>query len=155
MTVGFLRHAEAEDRNTSDFERRLTHKGVEQAGKVAAFCRHHGLVPDLIVTSPVVRARETAKIIAKELECDLIEERWLACGMEAADCLREIRAFSKKEFLLLVGHEPDLSHAIAALTGMSDPSCLKIRKASLALVNLVAPDQGCGQLQFLIPARLM
>lgn len=155
MITGFLRHAEAEDAISTDFERRLTPKGIDQAGKVAAFCRDHGLLPDLIVTSPVVRAKETAKIVAKELECDLVEERWLACGMDPTDCLREIAAFSHKDFILLVGHEPDFGDTIAHLIGLHNPSSLKIRKASLTLVDLPELVAGAGQLQFSIPARFM
>lgn len=155
MIIGFLRHAEAEDANGSDFDRQLTHKGHEQAAKAGKFCLRHALVPDLIITSPVVRARQTAGIVAKALGCDLIEERWLSCGMEPTDCLREISVFSKKKFLLLVGHEPDFSDAIATLIGLPDPSALKIGKASLTVLNLVEPRPGCGQLQFLIPPRLM
>ncbi|MFZ4776745.1 MAG: SixA phosphatase family protein [Terrimicrobiaceae bacterium] len=155
MRIGFLRHAEAEDANGSDFERQLTHKGHEQAAKVGKFCQHHNLVPDLIITSPVVRARQTAGIVAKVLGCDLIEERWLACGMDPEDCLKEIAAFFKKDFVLLVGHEPDFSDAIATIIGLPDPSALKIGKASLTVLELVEPRPGCGQLQFLIPPRLM
>ena len=155
MTIGFLRHAEAENGTGTDFERRLTPKGIEQAEKVGNFCLRAGFLPDLIVTSPVVRARQTAGIVAEKTGCDLVEGRWLACGMDPGDCLREISAYSQRNFVLLVGHEPDFSEAIARLIGLIDPSCLKIRKATLAIVNLAAMDQGCGQLQFLIPARLM
>jgi len=155
MTIGFLRHAEAEDPRGSDFERRLTPKGLEQAEKVGKFCLDNGLVPDLTITSPVVRARETARIVTKTLGGDLVEEHWLACGMEPDACLREIRAFAHKEFLLLVGHEPDFSHTIAHLIGLADPSALKIRKASLTLVELAGFEPGSGQLPFSIPARLM
>jgi phosphohistidine phosphatase len=155
MTIGFLRHAEAEDVSESDYGRNLTPKGIDQADKVANFCLRHDLVPDLIITSPYARARQTAQRVAGALECDLIEGRWLSCGMEPGDFLRQMAAFSGKNFVLLVGHEPDFSHAIACLVGLIDPSCLKIRKASLTIVDIAAPDQGCGQLQFSIPARLM
>ena len=68
MTIGFLRHAEAEDVAASDFGRRLTTKGLEQAAKVGKFCMRNGFVPDLIITSPVVRARQTAERIATAAE---------------------------------------------------------------------------------------
>ena len=155
MTIGFLRHAEAEDAVGSDFERRLTPKGLEQSAKVGKFCVRNGFVPDLIITSPVVRARQTAEIVAAATECELVEGSWLACGMEAAECFKEIRALPHKDLVFLVGHEPDFSEAIGCLIGLIDPSCLKIRKATLAIVDIAATEQGCGQLQFLIPARLM
>jgi len=58
MLVTFLRHAEAEDAVTTDFDRRLTAKGLEQADKAGRFCVRCGLIPDVIVTSPVVRAEQ-------------------------------------------------------------------------------------------------
>lgn len=61
MTIGFLRHAEAEDGHGSDFGRKLTPKGLEQAAKAGKFFQRNGLLPDLIVTSPVVRARQTPR----------------------------------------------------------------------------------------------
>ena len=155
MTIGFLRHAEAEHSSGSDFERKLTAKGLDQAEKAARFCLRNGLLPDLIITSPVVRARQTAVIVSETTGCDLIVGEWLACGMEPGDLLREIAVYSQKNFVLLVGHEPDFSDAIACLLGLIDPSSLKIRKTSLTVVEIAAPHQGCGQLQFLIPARFM
>ena len=156
MTIGFLRHAEAEDGRGSDFGRKLTPKGLDQAAKAGKFCERNGFVPDLIITSPAVRARQTAEIVAKATGCELIEGSWLSCGMEAGECLKEIAALSNKmNFVLLVGHEPDFSEAIGCLIGLMDPSCLKIRKASLAIVDISMAELGCGQLQFLIPARLM
>ena len=155
MTIGFLRHAEAESASGSDFDRKLTTKGLDQAEKAARFCLRSSLVPDLIITSPVMRARQTAVIVAATTGSDMIEGAWLSCGMEASDFLKEIAAYSRMNFVLLVGHEPDFSEAIACLIGLIDPSSLKIRKASLTVVEIAAPHQGCGQLQFLIPARFM
>ncbi|MCX6969214.1 MAG: histidine phosphatase family protein [Verrucomicrobia bacterium] len=155
MTIGFLRHAEAEHASGSDFDRRPTPRGLDQAEKAARFCLRNGLLPDLIITSPVVRARRTAEIVAATTGSDLIVGDWLSCGMEPGDFLKEIAAYSQKRFVLLVGHEPDFSDAIACLLGLIDPSSLKIRKASLTIVDIAAPHQGCGQLQFLIPARFM
>ena len=155
MMLCFLRHAEAEDSAASDHERKLTPKGLEQAAKAGKFLARAGILPDLIITSPVVRAKQTAAIVSHLLGVDLVEARWLSCGMEPKDCLSGISAFSSKESILLVGHEPDFSETIAALIGLSDPSALKIRKASLVVIDLAGLNPGCGQLQFLIPARLL
>ncbi|MEI6279315.1 MAG: histidine phosphatase family protein [Verrucomicrobiae bacterium] len=155
MIIGFLRHAEAEHASKSDFDRKLTPKGIGQAEKAARFCLRNGLLPDLIMTSPVVRARQTAGIFAKLTGCDLVEEHWLACGMSPQDCLKEISAILHKDFVLLVGHEPDFSRAISHLIGLPDSSALNIRKASLTAVEVADFRAGCGQLQFSVPVRLM
>ena len=56
MLLYFLRHAEAEDEVTSDFDRKLTPKGLEQADKAGKFCVRFGLIPDVILSSPVSTA---------------------------------------------------------------------------------------------------
>lgn len=155
MIVYFLRHAEAEDDAGSDFVRKLTSKGLEQAAKAGKFLRRAGMVPELIVTSPLVRARQTAEIVANALEVDLVEERWVACGMSAATLRQELVAHEGKASILLVGHEPDFSEVISDLIGLQDPRALHIRKASLTAVEWIPAQRGAAQLQFLVPARLM
>lgn len=156
MVAYFLRHADAEPRASSDHERKLTPKGLEQAEKVGKFLLRCGLVPEIILTSPVVRARQTAKIVAKMLgETDFSEVDWLACGMTSETCLMELKACQEKASVLLVGHEPDFSETIAAMIGLSDTEAIKVRKASLTGVELLNFQAGQGQLHFLVPARLM
>ncbi len=156
MVVSFLRHAEAEDEKTSDFERKLTPKGLGQAEKVGAFCARYGLVPGLIVTSPVVRAEQTARIVARKLgDCPLAVERWLACGMSPATCLGELAGFAKFESLMLVGHEPDFSRTIAMLIGLNDSDAIQIRKSSLTVIDVRHFRSGGGRLEYVVPVRLM
>lgn len=85
--------------------------------------------------------------------CDLVEEGWLSCGMEPGDFLKQIRAYSQKDFILLVGHEPDFSDAIACLVDLLDLGASA--KPNSRSWRSRRQDYGCGQLQFLIPARLM
>lgn len=155
MVVYFLRHAEAEPDADNDFDRKLTPKGLEQAEKAGKFCARNGLVPDLIVSSPVLRAKQTAKIVAQKLGADLAEVHWLACGMANETCLKELRAMERHGSVMLVGHEPDFSEAAAFLLGLPDSDAVKIRKASLTAVDLPEIRPGRGQLQFLVPVRLM
>jgi phosphohistidine phosphatase len=156
MVTYFLRHADAEPRTGSDNERKLTPKGVEQAEKAGKFLVRCGLLPQIILTSPVVRARQTAKIVAEKLgDTELSEVDWLACGMQAETCLMELKARQERASVLLVGHEPDFSETIAVMLGLSDSAAIKLRKASLTGVELQDFQAGQGQLQFLVPAKLM
>lgn len=156
MVVYFLRHAEAEPDAGSDFERKLTPKGLEQAARVGKFLLSNGLLPDAIVASPVIRAMQTAKAVAKKLaSAGLVEGSWLACGMTAATCIEELRAYSELSTVMLVGHEPDFSDAIAAMLGAPDPDAFNIRKASLTAIEIGGLCAGGGRLQFLVPVRLM
>jgi phosphohistidine phosphatase len=156
MVAYFLRHADAEPRVTNDHERKLTPKGLEQAEKVGKFIVRCGLLPEIILTSPVVRARQTARIAAEKLgDTEFSEVDWLACGMTAETCLMELKAHQGKASALLVGHEPDFSETIAAILGLGDAAAIKLRKASLTGVELLDFQVGQGQLQFLVPSRLM
>jgi len=154
MILSFLRHAEAEPSAESDFERRLTTRGLAQAAKAGKFLRRAGLVPDVILTSPVVRALQTARIVANQLDRAPIESSWLACGMKTETLLRELFPHLEKSAVLLVGHEPDFSEAIGALLGAA-PQAIRIRKASLTALELQEAKPASAELQFLIPARLM
>lgn len=156
MIIYFLRHAEAEDCADSDFKRRLTAKGLEQAEKVGKFCVRYGLIPEVILTSPVVRAKQTADLVGKHAgNPNQVVESWLACGMSPSACLGELRAYEKFSHVMLVGHEPDFSEVMAVMIGLPAPAHLHVRKASLTAISLRSLQPGSGQLEFSIPARLM
>ena len=156
MVAYFLRHADAEPRITSDQERKLTPKGLEQSEKAGKFMARCGLLPEIILTSPVVRARQTAQVVAEKLgDAEVSEVDWLACGMSAETCLMELKARQGTASVLLVGHEPDFSETIATMLGVSDAGAIKVRKAALTGIELLDFRAGEGQLHFLVPARLM
>jgi phosphohistidine phosphatase len=155
MLLLFLRHADAEPFSESDFTRALTPKGVDQAKRAGKFLATHDLTPDLIFTSPLVRARETANLVAKAVKLEPSILECLACGMDLDTLMAELRPYSAKASILVVGHEPDFSHAIAELLGMPNPSQLYIRKASLTAIELFVTDEPTGRLQFSIPAKFM
>jgi phosphohistidine phosphatase len=156
MLVSFLRHAEAEDIATSDFDRALTAKGLEQADKVGKFCAVSGLIPDVILSSPLVRAEQTARCVAKRLGgAAVVVEQWIASGMGAEDFFEGIVEYAKMTSVLVVGHEPDFSETISAVLGVTNSAAIQVRKASLTMVDLRALRAGAGRLQFSIPVRLM
>ena len=155
MIVGFLRHAEAEAMAVSDKERRLTPKGLEQAEKVGKFCARIGWVPDCILSSPASRERETTEAVAARLGgIDIVIENFLSCGMSPREFLAEIPAFARFQTVLLVGHQPDFGEVIAELLELP-PGALRIRKASLTVIDLPDLRAGTGRLEFFLPVRLM
>ena len=155
MILYFLRHADAEAGSRSDLDRNLTPKGLEQAAKVGRFCKANGLVPDKILTSPLVRARQTAGIVGKELGIDPLVQDWLACGMGIRTLLKQMHAQDRESSIILLGHEPDFSAAIGELIGVAEGYGVLVTKASLTAVDLTWIEAGSGQLQFSIPVRLM
>lgn len=156
MILYLLRHAEAEVMASSDRARRLTPKGEQQAAKVGRYCAGHGIEPSVILSSPVVRARQTADLVAEGLpEAKLIEVPWAACGMDPWRAMEELGAYGKFPSVLLVGHQPDLGGLAAALLGLGDVRHLRVRKALLLGLELTACQTGAGTLQFFLPVKLM
>lgn len=157
MLVYLLRHAEAETLAQTDHARRLTRKGEDQAERVGKFCRKQGIHPSVILSSPVTRALQTAKIAAKHLDdSQLVEAPWAACGMDPFEALRETAAYDKLSSIMLVGHQPDLGALAAVMIGLGNSRSLYVRKALLAGIDMSrGMSSGRGELQFFIPVKLM
>ncbi len=156
MLLYLLRHAEATPYRVDDFSRRLTEKGIVQAERVGEFLAAHSIKPELILTSPVTRARETAKRVAQKLGgADLTEVPWLACGMSPEAAMEELAAYTKFNSLMIVGHEPDFSTLISILLRMKNNGSLAISKASLTAIDLTRLTPGSGVLRFFLPVKLL
>jgi phosphohistidine phosphatase len=151
MLLYLLRHAEAVPGTGSDGERVLTKKGIAQAKRVGRFCEKHGIQPEVILTSPLRRAEQTARSVARALKStEVIVEPFLASGMQPEAALQELKAYGDMRCVMIVGHEPDFSHLVAQVLKMPSPASIRLRKASLTLIDLTG-----GTLLFSIPAKLM
>ena len=155
MLLILLRHAEAVDRSAADASRQLTAKGIDQAARVAKYLRRKKLLPDLVVSSPVTRAKQTAILVAEAVDRPLELEAGLQPGMSPDQGLAIVQAHAAAAVLLLVGHEPDLGGLAAALLGSPREAILRLRKGSITGIELDRPARGAGELQFLVPVRLM
>ena len=127
MKLFLVRHAIAEDLSDQDDDslRPLTDKGREKMRRIAQALEELGVMPDLIVSSPYVRASQTASILAKELKYkeELAYSDFLVPMGEPNDMIGEINEKFSVDELMLVGHEPNLSSlASILLTGDSDLS---------------------------------
>ena len=116
MRLLIVRHAEAAAGNPDEL-RPLTSEGREHARTVGARLREQGFAADAIVSSPLLRARETAEALGLgEPEVDEL----LAPGATPFD-VRDA-AMGRGETVVVVGHQPDCSKAVAALTGSDEPA---------------------------------
>lgn len=154
MDLILLRHGKAEDFNSGgDFARELVEKGREQARKAAKVLKRAGLLPDVVLTSPVVRARQTAdEFCAVGGVPGEIIQGWLACGMSPETAMQELAAFHDFKRVAIVGHEPDFSELIHWVLGSSGGS-VKMKKGAIACLR-VAPPARHGTLLYLIPPKL-
>ena len=124
--IWLVRHAEAED-GSPDADRRLTAKGEEQSRTVGAALARLGVTVGCCVTSPKVRARDTARLVCDALGVDIIEDERLAGGpFDAHELATEFG-----EDLMLVGHDPDFSLAVHRMTGAQ----MRMPKSGVVAVN--------------------
>ena len=120
-----LRHGEAED-GSPDSERRLTKKGERQSRDAGAALAKLGITIDACLTSPKVRAADTAKLACEVLGVDFTLEPNLAGGPFDAEQLS-----AGLGEVLLVGHDPDFSMAIHAMTGAQ----VRLKKGGVAGID--------------------
>jgi phosphohistidine phosphatase len=136
--IYLLRHGEAEEGTGDDVARRLTPKGERQAQAAGRALATLGIKPDACLTSPKVRAADTARLACEALELELEVTEELRGGQ-----FDSIALAAGRGDVLLVGHEPDFSAEVARLTGAN----VKLRKGGLAaidgstLVSLLQPKE--------------
>lgn len=153
----FLRHGEAADRVRwlgNDSERPLIAKGRKAANDAARIMTGLKIGVDLIVTSPLVRANQTAEILARGLAMSdrLTIDPRLAPGFGPTQMTEILHIYAAKSAVLLVGHEPDLSCTIAQLIGGGR---IKLKKASLSRVDIIGERPMRCELVWLITPKLM
>ena len=118
MKVILVRHAEAHPGEPDDL-RALTDHGLMQAREVGERLAREGVRPDAVLSSPLLRARQTADAIARATGADAEPEERLAPGATADD-LRSAVA-GRGATVVVVGHQPDCSQIAGALTGEPEP----------------------------------
>lgn len=164
MNLYILRHGVAVERGTngykSDAERPLTPKGRRKLRRAVAAMRVMELSFDVILSSPLVRARETAEIVGKglHLQKKLKLTEHLASGGKSAGLVQYLVELEPKlEDVLLVGHEPDLGQlASLLLTGSSSTLQVTFKKGGLCKLTVGRLRAGkCASLEWLLtPSQL-
>ena len=154
MNIYLIRHGEAE--KASDDKphelRELTARGVRLVETSTKLWKNYVTGFDLISSSPLKRAMQTALIIKEifGLESDILEELSLLNGGLTEDLLNFAAAFGT-ENVAMIGHQPDLGAHIAKLTGQYEMN-LKLPPATIAKISFQgSPIMGEGILEFLIP----
>lgn len=153
-----LRHAKSnwETGASRDFDRPLAKRGKKDAPRVGEWLYREGLVPDLVVSSPAERARETAVKVCKSMEFKKKKIQWddEVYGAGVADLLRLLaRCPRDARTVLLVGHNPGFEDLVRYLAAdeLEEPSDGKLLPTA-ALARLEMPDDwstleaGCAQL---------
>jgi phosphohistidine phosphatase len=113
-----VRHAQAAPGEPDEL-RPLTREGREQARALGERLRDEDVHPDALLTSPLLRARETGGELARALEIEAEPDERLAPGASVEDVRAAIEG--RGERVVVVGHQPDCGEIAAALTGGPEP----------------------------------
>lgn len=160
MDVYILRHGKAEDTGPGigDADRRLTKKGREKIFAAGRWIAAQELRFDLIASSPLVRAQETATIIAGCLGEKTRPVTWkvLAPGGNTDTVCQLIGKHPDLHAILLVGHEPLLSALISRIITGNENAAIAMSKGALAKIrNFSATQSPSGELHWLVTAAQM
>ena len=155
VRVHLLRHAHAGDPFKwigDDDLRPLTKKGRHQCERLGEFLEAHAVRPDVIVTSPKVRAQQTAEIVAGTLGMTTKIDRRLGDRFDKRELWAMLDELGARE-PMFVGHDPDLSLLLSYLI---DGAGLSMKKGTLATIDLETKlGDGEGRLCWLVPPELL
>jgi len=158
MIIYFLRHASAGERFSNpkkDEKRALDKAGIEQCGEVGRALAALDVQVDMIISSPLKRATQTASLVGNELsyEGKLQLEDGLRPGAAFADFRRMLDKYARHESVMLVGHNPNLSEFLGRI--ISENGCeagMDLKKGAVARVEL---GRNSGIMQWCITPKIL
>lgn len=161
MQLFIVRHGIAVDREDpkcpADPERFLTEEGMEKTRQVAKGVAAVGAVPDLMLTSPYLRAVQTAELFAAELEYSkqkIQKSDLLLPGAEPLQLFRELAKDKDLSVAFVFGHAPHLDDVVATALGAKH-HITSLKKAGVALVELRRLVPPSGELVWLATPKLL
>jgi phosphohistidine phosphatase len=156
MDLYFLRHGVAVSRDEwegPDSERPLTEEGKEGVARVAAFLAKRGAALDVIISSPYVRAKETADMVGRRL--DLVEkvvcDDRLTPGFDRIKLIRLLKNYPQAGGVMLVGHEPDFTSVLEQVVGAR----AVLKKGGMAYVQTADASLRKATLGWLVQPALL
>jgi phosphohistidine phosphatase len=163
MNLYLMRHGIAVNRadgaaKLNDQERTLTPKGIKRMNKAAKGLVRLSLSVERILTSPLERARQTAKIVAQELRLeDRIEEiEQLSPDHSVQDLVSGLSAYARDKEILLIGHEPLLSDTVSFLLSGKTGAEIRLKKGGICCLEVdgIPPRTGAVLHWALTPKQL-
>jgi phosphohistidine phosphatase len=157
--IYLIRHGVAEERGDAwpdDAKRPLTDDGMSRMRKSVRGLARLGIAMDAVLTSPLVRARQTAEIVAAGLSPrpSLVTIDSLAPGGSFADVIADLEKHVRKTRIALVGHEPNIGELAARLIGSRHP--IEFKKGAVCRIDVEAlPPSGPGDIRWLLTPKIM
>jgi phosphohistidine phosphatase len=159
LELYLIRHGLAGDRGPEwpdDSKRPLTDDGLAKLRKEARGLRALDVAFDVIVTSPLLRTRQTADVFAEVLavKAPIVSSDALAPAGTPAAVIQEIGRHARKGRVALVGHEPNLGELAAQLIHARSP--LSFKKGGVCRIDLdEPPPKGVGSLVWFLPPKAL
>jgi len=154
-----IRHAIAAERGDAwpdDSKRPLTESGIARMRKAARGLARLDVTIDLILSSPLVRARQTADIVAAALDPrpSIVNIESLAPGATYTALVADLEKHARKSRIALVGHEPGIGELAARLIGSRH--AIEFKKGAICRIDVdVLPPSGPGDLRWFAPPRTL
>ena len=158
MRLLIIRHAIAVPRGTPgvpDEERPLTRKGIRRFRAAARGLARLLPRPAMLFTSPLLRARQTARVAARAWGGPDPVEAVALAGGEFEEVAETLAGFPEKALVAIVGHEPQLSEMLARLLGDAEPERLVFKKGGAALLFVPGRLEEGGTLLCYLPPRVL
>ncbi len=160
MRLLILRHGIAEETSPTgkDSGRRLTKEGKEKISAIAKALRRFDLAPTAIVSSPLVRAIETANRVRDELGIESPIEVFEEFSPEGTppEMVAALRRAACGEDLCMVGHLPSAANLVAALIGAPRDDAIELKKGGVAVIEFFGPIAiARGTLRLLLAPKVM
>lgn len=154
MQILLLRHGDALD-HADDSARALSPIGNDQAKIAGTVLQSLLLIPELILTSPLLRAVQTATVVAEIVGVkNIIQTEYLTPHSDHRQIFQELNDL-RRDRVLLVGHEPHLSTMISLLVTGARGSHIEMRKGCLAFCQAVDPvEPAAGVLRWVLPPEV-
>lgn len=159
LELYLIRHGVAAERGKDwpdDSNRPLTPEGVARLRQVARGLNAIDVSFDQIVTSPLVRTRQTADVFSEDLKSKppVVTSDALAPAGTPAAVIQEITKHIRKARVALVGHEPNLGELAAQLIGARSP--LAFKKGGICRIDFdILPPKGAGLLRWFITPKML
>jgi phosphohistidine phosphatase len=154
-----IRHAIAEERGSKwpdDGKRPLTADGTRRMRKAAKGLVRLGVTFDVVLTSPLVRAKQTADIVARAFGTPppVVVVDSLVPGASYAAVLGDLHAHARRSRIALVGHEPGIGRIAARLAGSRRP--LVFKKGAVCRIDVQSiPPAGTGTLRWFMTPTIL
>jgi phosphohistidine phosphatase len=159
VEIYLVRHAIAADRGSewpNDEKRPLTERGVHRFKEEVAGLRSLDVSIDEVISSPLVRAKQTADLLAAGMEKKPVVRilKALEPGHSPASVMSQVARLARRSRIAIVGHEPDLGELAAHIIGASRP--LPFRKGSICRIDLESlTSKRAGSLIWFVTPKIL